>query len=138
MEQTFPHPARQVACQEYLDAVNELEARVERLTGHIRDLVEHRRGEETAEQTRRLGEELERSGEPSETPTGRLRTDPRLQTEAAPRRPWSCGTQPAHQSWINRRSSSASSRKRLLIEDSACTANGDASPPLEETDIRDV
>jgi transposase len=28
-----------VACQEYLDAVHELEARVERLTGRIRDLV---------------------------------------------------------------------------------------------------
>jgi transposase len=39
MEQTFPHPAQQVACQEYLDAMNELEARVERLTGRIRDLV---------------------------------------------------------------------------------------------------
>jgi len=39
MDQTFPHPAQQVACQEYLDAVNELEARVERLTGRIRDLV---------------------------------------------------------------------------------------------------
>jgi transposase len=39
MEQTFPHPAQQVACQEYLDAVNELEARIERLTGRIRDLV---------------------------------------------------------------------------------------------------
>ncbi len=31
--QTFPHPAQQVACQEYLDA------RIERLTGRIRDLV---------------------------------------------------------------------------------------------------
>ena len=39
MGQTFPHPAQQVACQEYLDAVHELEARVERLTGRIRDLV---------------------------------------------------------------------------------------------------
>jgi hypothetical protein len=39
MEQTFPHPAQQVACGEYLDAVNELEARIERLTGRIRDLV---------------------------------------------------------------------------------------------------
>jgi transposase len=39
MEQTLPHPAQQVACQEYLDAVNELEARIERLTGRIRDLV---------------------------------------------------------------------------------------------------
>ncbi|MBX6743603.1 MAG: IS110 family transposase [Acetobacteraceae bacterium] len=39
MDQAFPHPAQQVACQEYLDAVNELEARVERLTGRIRDLV---------------------------------------------------------------------------------------------------
>jgi len=39
MEQTFLHPAQQVACQEYLDAVNELEARIERLTGRIRDLV---------------------------------------------------------------------------------------------------
>jgi transposase len=39
MDQTFPHPAQQVACQEYLDAVNELEARIERLTGRIRDLV---------------------------------------------------------------------------------------------------
>src|SRR3712207_5125554 len=39
MDQTFPHPAQQVAWQEYLDAVNELEARIERLTGRIRDLV---------------------------------------------------------------------------------------------------
>jgi transposase len=39
MDQTFPHPAQQVARQEYLDAVDELEARVERLTGRIRDLV---------------------------------------------------------------------------------------------------
>jgi transposase len=39
LEQTFSHPAQQVACQEYLDAVNELEARIERLTGRIRDLV---------------------------------------------------------------------------------------------------
>jgi len=39
MDQPFPHPAQQVACQEYLDAANELEARVERLTGRIRDLV---------------------------------------------------------------------------------------------------
>src|ERR671914_988570 len=38
MDQTFPHPAQQVACQEYLDAANELQARVERLTGRIRDL----------------------------------------------------------------------------------------------------
>lgn len=37
----------------------------------------------------------------------------------------------AHQSWINRRSS-ASSPKRLPIENSSCTANGDARPPLEE------
>jgi len=46
MEQTLPHPAQQVACQEYLDAVNELEARIERLTGRIRDLVpsEHSSG----------------------------------------------------------------------------------------------
>ncbi len=39
MKQTFPHPAQQVACQEYLDAVGELEVRVERITGRIRDLV---------------------------------------------------------------------------------------------------
>jgi transposase len=39
MGQTFPHPAQQIAAQEYLDAVNEPEARVERLTGRIRDLV---------------------------------------------------------------------------------------------------
>jgi len=39
MDQAFPHPAQQVACQEYLDAVNELEVRVERLTGRVRDLV---------------------------------------------------------------------------------------------------
>ena len=39
MGQTFPHAAQQVACQEYLDAADELEARVERLTGRIRDLV---------------------------------------------------------------------------------------------------
>jgi transposase len=38
-DQAFPHPAQQIAAQEYLDAVNELEARVERLTGRIRDLV---------------------------------------------------------------------------------------------------
>src|SRR5829696_10185312 len=46
MDQPFPHPAQQVACQEYLDAANELEARVERLTGRIRDLVpsEHSSG----------------------------------------------------------------------------------------------
>ena len=39
MDQTFAHPAQQVACQEYLDAVDEIEGRVERLTGRIRDLV---------------------------------------------------------------------------------------------------
>ncbi len=38
-DQAFPHPAQQIAAQEYLDAVNELEARVERITGRIRDLV---------------------------------------------------------------------------------------------------
>ena len=38
-EQTFPHPAQQIAHQEYLDAVNEVEARIERLTGRIRDFV---------------------------------------------------------------------------------------------------
>jgi transposase len=39
VDQAFPHPAQQVACQEHLDAVHGLEARVERLTGRIRDLV---------------------------------------------------------------------------------------------------
>lgn len=38
-DQTFPHPAQQVAAQEYLDAVNELEGRIERITDRIRNLL---------------------------------------------------------------------------------------------------
>ncbi len=38
-DQAFPHPAQQIAAQEYLDAVGELEARIERTTGRIRALV---------------------------------------------------------------------------------------------------
>lgn len=38
-DQAFPHPAQQVAAQEYLDAVAELEGRIDRLTCRIRDLL---------------------------------------------------------------------------------------------------
>jgi transposase len=38
-DQAFPHPAQQIAAQEYLDAVTELERRIERITGRIRDLL---------------------------------------------------------------------------------------------------
>jgi transposase len=40
-DQTFPHPAQQVAAQEYRDAVAELEGRLERVTDRIRDLLPH-------------------------------------------------------------------------------------------------
>jgi hypothetical protein len=39
LAQTFPHPAQQVACREYFDAISELEMRVEGLAGRIRDLL---------------------------------------------------------------------------------------------------
>ena len=35
----FPHPAQQIVFQDYVDAVSDAEARVERLTGQIADLL---------------------------------------------------------------------------------------------------
>ena len=37
----FTHPAQQIVLQDYIDAVGEAEARVERLTGQIADLLPH-------------------------------------------------------------------------------------------------
>jgi transposase len=39
VQQTMEHPAQQIVLQEYLDAVREAGARVERLTGQIRELL---------------------------------------------------------------------------------------------------
>ena len=41
LQQVMEHPAQQIVLQEYLDAVREASARVQRLTGQIRELIPH-------------------------------------------------------------------------------------------------